>query len=224
MVEIVPSFKHALLEEAHGVYKLEVFKPTQRDSGKYVCRATNKIAEEEMVHNVHFIGKPLNFHIHGVQSLNSAYLKEKEHAARQAMEDALKTDEYPRPPKPPPEVPEWARNKLHVATQLRDRTATVGGKVKLIVSVVGPDPDIRWLKDDKVLEYGSHVKGLTSEGVSTLELEKLTLESKGEYKCEAKNEGSTVSTSFYLKVVEARVKGDKEPPLFTLSLRGNLHL
>lgn len=223
MVEIVPSFKHALLEEAHGVYKLEVFKPTQRDSGKYVCRATNKIAEEEIVHNVHFIGKPLNFHFHGIQSLNSAYMKEKEHAARQAMEDALRggPEEYPRPPKPPPEVPEWARDRLTVVPQLRDRTATVGGKVKLVVSVVGPDPDIRWLKDDKVLEYGSHVKGLTSEGLSTLELEKLTLESKGEYKCEAKNAlGSEVSTSFYLKVVEAREKGDKEPPLFTLSVRG----
>lgn len=149
-------------------------------------------------------------------------MKEKEHAARQAMEDALRAkDEYPRPPKPPPEVPEWARDRLKVATHLRDRTAVVGGKVKLVVSILGPDPDIKWLKDDKVLEYGAHVKGLTSEGLSTLELEKLTLESKGEYKCEAKNEGSVVSTSFYLKVIEPRVKGDKEAPICVLSLRGN---
>lgn len=230
MVELVPSFKHALLEEAHGVYKLEIYKPTQRDSGKYICRATNNVAEEDIVHNVHFIGKPLHFHMHGIQSLNNAYLKEREHAAKQAMEDALRAkDEYElrrsggltpafRKDDGPPVA---LKDRLKLSTHLRDRIALVGSKVKLAVAVLGPDPNIRWYKDGNPLVYGSHVKMMTSEGLSTLDLEKLTVESTGEYKLEARNDsGSEVTTSCYLKVYEARVKGDKEPPLFVLSLRG----
>lgn len=36
MFAITPSFKYTLLEEAHGVYKLEVYKPAAKDSGKCV--------------------------------------------------------------------------------------------------------------------------------------------------------------------------------------------
>ncbi len=159
MVEIVPSYKHTLLEEAHGVYKMEIYKPSFKDNGKYVCRAENVMAEEEISHNVSFI-KPKHFHIRGIQHAHNELMKEKEETAKRAMEEALKAkEEYEMrrtgklPPRSRPEPTQLCSQKerLKFATQLRDRTAIVGNKVKFTVSVVGPDPNIRWFKDGNII-------------------------------------------------------------------------
>lgn len=157
MVEVIPSYKHTLLEEAHGVYKLEIYKPSFKDNGRYTCRAENVMAEEEITHNVSFI-KPKHFHIRGIQQAHSGVIKEKEEAAKRAMEEALKakeeyelrrTGKLPPRSRPEPEQHCSQKDRLKFATQLRDRTAIVGNKVKFTVSVVGPDPNIRWFKDGK---------------------------------------------------------------------------
>lgn len=146
MVEIVPSYKHTLLEEAHGVYKMEIYKPSFKDNGKYVCRAVNKMAEEEITHNVQFIGKPKHFHMRGLHHAHNELMREKEETAKRAMEEALKAkEEYEMrrtgtlPPRSRPEpVLCSQKDRLKFATSLRDRTAIVGNKVKFTVSVMGP--------------------------------------------------------------------------------------
>lgn len=229
MVELKPSFKYVLLEEAHGVYKLEVYKPAQKDSGKYICRATNSIGEAEIVHNVHFIGKPKHFHLSGLRHAHTEIGKDKEEAAKRAMEEAMRAkEEYElrRTGKLPPRVRHEdqplvsQKDRLKFATQLRDRTSLVGNKVKFTCSVLGPNPNIRWFKDGNPLQYGPNVRNLTAESMSIVELSSITPEQTGEYKCLAKNDFSEVATSCYLKVYDAAVEGDKEAPLFVLSIRG----
>lgn len=147
MVEIVPSYKHTLLEEAHGVYKMEIYKPSFKDNGKYICRAQNIMAEEEVCHNVSFI-KPKHFHIRGIHHAHNELLKEKEETAKRAMEEALKakeeyemrrTGKLPPRSRPEPEQKCSQKDRLKFATQLRDRTAIVGNKVKFTVSVLGSE-------------------------------------------------------------------------------------
>lgn len=229
MIDIKPSFKYTLLEQAHGVYKVEIFKPASKDSGNYVCRATNKVAEAEITHNVQFNSRPKQSHLHGIHQAHAGILKEKEEAIKRAMEDARKAkEEYElrRIGKLPPivkrddtpAVPQ--KDRLKFVTGLRDRTALVGNKVKFTCSVLGPDPNIRWLKDGNPLQYGQNVRFLTAESTTILEILKLGVEHTGEYTCVARNNNSDVSTACYLKVCEPIVEGDEEAPLFILSIRG----
>lgn len=230
MVEVKPSFKYVLLEEAHGVFKLEIYKPAQKDSGKYVCRAKNTAGEAEIVHNVQFIGKPKHFHLHGLRHAHTEIGKEKEETAKRAMEEAMKAkEEYElrRTGKLPPRIRHEdqplvsQKDRLKFATQLRDRTSLVGNKIKFTCSVLGPNPNIRWFKDGNPLQYGPNCRNLTAESMSIVELSDITMEQTGEYKCLAKNDFSEVFTTSYLKVYDAVVEGDKEAPLFVLSIRGN---
>lgn len=166
MVEIIPSYKHTLLEEAHGVYKMEIYKPSFKDNGRYVCRAENIMAEEEITHNVAFI-KPKHFHMRGIQHAHNELMKEKEETARRAMEEALKAKEdyemrrtgvYQPRSRAEPEQKCSQKDKLKFATQLRDRTAIVGNKVKFTVSVIGPEPNFRWFKDGKSIGTSGDLK------------------------------------------------------------------
>lgn len=227
--QIKPSFKYTLLEEAHGVYKVEIYKPAAKDSGKYICKAKNPVGESEIAHTVQFIGKPKHFHIHGIHHAHSEYLKEKEEAARRAMEDALKAKEEYELRKvgklPPlvrkdetPTVPQ--KDRLRFATQLRDRTALIGNKLKLTISVIGPDPNIRWFKDGNPVQYSPIVRCLTAEGTSNFEILNLSTDHTGEYKCQARNNNCEINTSCYIKVYDAKAEGDQEAPLFVLSIRG----
>lgn len=227
-----PSFKYRLLEEAHGVYKLEVNKPAAKDSGKYICKAKNAVGETEVIHTVQFIGKPTHFHLHGIRHAHTEWQKEKEEQAKRAMEDALKAkEEYElrRIGKLPPivrkddtpSVPQ--KDRLKFATQLRDRTSLIGNKVKLAVSIMGPDPNVRWLKDGNPIQYGPNVRMVTAEGMSIIEIFNLTTDHTGEYKCVARNNSGEISTACYLKVYDAKGEGDKEAPLFVLSIRGECH-
>lgn len=231
MIELKPSFKYIMLEEAHGVHKLIIYKPNSKDSGVYTCSATNKSGTEELKHRVQFI-KPMNFHVHGFFHAYDEISKEKEQRGKRARSEAIKSKEdadkrkggdYIPRSRPEPEVTVPTKQKLKFATQLRDRTAIVGNKVKFTVSIIGPDPQIRWYRDDNPLQYGSKVRNMTSEGLSVVELLNVTAEQSGTYKCLARNNDSEVTTSCSLKVYDAKEEGDTSAPIFVLSVRGKFY-
>lgn len=228
-VELQSTFKYAPIEEAHGVYKLEIYRPTQKDNGEYVIRAKNSSDVIELRYDLHFIGKPLNFHMPGVHSAHAGALREREEAILQAAEDDLYAKEQYEliksggwaPPYRKPRPPVLAPSRLKFATQLRDRVGLVGQKVRFCCLVIGTDPDIHWLKDGKPLVHGNHVRSLTTEGLSTVDIDKLKPYMTGEYKCVATNPNcEEVSTSCYMRVFETRRDGDKQEPIFLLSIRG----
>lgn len=230
VIEIKPSFKYALLEEAQGVYKLEIYKPAGKDSGNYTCKAENSVAVAKIIHSVQFVGGQGHVHIPGIHHAHSELLKQKEEEAKRAMEEALKAkEEYesrcggnlqPTVRRDGiPSIPQ--KGLLKFVNTLYDRDALVGNNVKFTCVVLGPEPNICWLKDGKEDDYGPDVKILTVEGTTMLEISDLALVHSGEYKCCASNNISNVSVSCQLKVYDARIKGEnKEEPLFLESIKG----
>lgn len=230
--EVKPNVKFTKLEEAHGVYKLLIYKPNNRDGGIYTCKAINSSGEAQMSHTVE-IGRNLHYHVPGIFHARDRIQKDKEKTAKKAMEDALKSKEdsdkrraeaaaevRARAPRASPEPLVPAKQKLKFATQLRDRMALEGTDVKLVVTVIGPDSNCRWMKDDKWVTYSDNVKNLSEEGKAIIQLKNVTSESSGVYKCVAKNDYSEIETSCYFKVYSAQTDGDEHEPIFALPLRG----
>lgn len=80
------------------------------------------------------------------------------------------------------------------------------------------------MKDGNPLQYGPNLRNLTAEGMSIIEINNLTTDHTGEYKCVARNNNCEISTSCYLKVYDAKTEGDQEAPLFVLSMRGEYRI
>ncbi|KNC29844.1 hypothetical protein FF38_14544, partial [Lucilia cuprina] len=231
--EIKPNVKFTKLEEAHGVYKLLIYKPNNRDSGVYTCKAINSSGEAQVNHAVE-VAKNLHYHVHGIFHARDRMQRDKEQTAKKAMEEALKSkgesdkkraqvEVRSRGPRASPETLVSDRQKLKFATQLRDRMALEGSTVKLVVTIIGPDPACRWMKDDKWVTYNDKVKNRTEADKAIIELIDVTSENSGVYKCVAKNEFSEIETSCYFKVYAAQAEGDEHEPIFALPLRDVYH-
>lgn len=230
--EIKPNVKFTKLEEAHGVCKLLIYKPNNKDSGLYTCKAINSSGEAVTSHAVE-VAKNLHYHVHGIFHARGHIQRDTEEKAKIAMEDAMKskgesdkkraaevTEVRSRAARTSPETLVPAKQKLKFATQLRDRMAMEGTTVKLMVTVIGPDPACRWMKDDKWVAYSEKVKNRTEGDKAIIELMDVTAENSGVYKCVAKNEFSEIETSCYFKVYSAQTEGDEHEPIFALPLRG----
>lgn len=234
--EIKPNVKFTKLEEAHGVYKLLIYKPNNRDSGTYLCKAINSSGEAEISHTVE-VAKNMHYHVPGIFHAKDRLGRNKEALAKKAMEEAMKSMEdsdkkraaaaaeaRSRAPKASPEPMVSPKQKLKFATQLRDRMALEGSTVKFVCTVLGPEPNCRWQKDDVWVVYGENVKNLNEEGKAIIELRNVTAEHSGVYKCIARNDHSEVETFCYFKVYPAQVDGDEHEPIFALPLRGTIYV
>uniref|UniRef100_A0A1B0BT08 Ig-like domain-containing protein n=1 Tax=Glossina palpalis gambiensis TaxID=67801 RepID=A0A1B0BT08_9MUSC len=231
--EVKPNFKFTRLEEAHGVYKLLIYKPNNRDSGTYTCKAINSCGEAQMRHTIE-VAKNLNYHVHGIFHARDRLQQDKEKTAKKAMEEAMKSKEAsdkkravvevaPRAARSSPEPLVSPKQKLKFATQLRDRMSLEGSTVKFICNVIGPNPTCRWMKDDNAVKFSENVKNFSEEGKPILELRNVTADSSGVYKCIAKNDYSEIETSCYFKVYAAQAEGDESEPIFALPLRDVYH-
>lgn len=193
----------------------------------------NDSGEAQIKHAIE-VAKNKNFHVHGIFHARDHLSREKESTARQAMEEALASKKESDRKRAATEEPRGPRtvtaaeplvspkNKLNIATQLRDRMALEGATIKLFCNVIGPNPQCRWMKDDKFVQAGPNIRNLTEEGKAVLELVKVTSEASGQYKLVAKNEYSQVDTSCYLKVYGTQVEGDEQEPMFALPIRGKI--
>lgn len=231
--QVTPSYKFTILEEAHGVCKLLIYKPGNKDSGIYTLKAFNSSGEAQINHTIE-VAKNLHYHVPGIFHARDKIQLDSLRQAKKAMEAALKSKaesdqkraeaeaeqlrQRPVRASPEPLVP--AKQKLSFATQLRDRMALEGSTIKFVATVIGPQPNTRWMKDDKWVVVGGNIRNLSEEGKAILEIANVTAADSGVYKCVAKNDLSEIETSCYFKVYNAQADGDESEPIFALPLRG----
>ncbi|XP_016940406.2 muscle M-line assembly protein unc-89 isoform X12 [Drosophila suzukii] len=234
--QVKPSYKFTMLEEAHGVCKLLIYKPGNKDGGIYTMKAFNSSGEVQINHTVE-VARNLHYHVPGIFHARDKIQLDSLKQAKKAMDEALKSkadsdlrraeaeEEQQRlhPARATPEKLVPAKQKLAFATQLRDRMALEGSTVKFVATVIGPSPNTRWMKDDKWVVVGGNIKNLSEEGKAIIEISNVTGADSGVYKCVAKNDLSEIETSCYFKVYAAQADGDESEPIFALPLRDVYH-
>lgn len=219
------KFKTEVLE--HGYHRLTVSKPLASDSGKYVVKASNSVKRTEVVHNVSFTGKESHLHVYGIfhsdpkrkheiDSIRKAHEETMEliaQAGKKESKGGKTVKSYNEMVNP--------KNNLYWGSVLRDRTAIEGTKVKLVCSVNGPDPQMRWFKNDVPLMFSSKIRNGTRDALGTIEIVSAVVDDSGIYKCVAKNGNSEISAQCNLTIYSAAPSETGTlPPTFTMGLRG----
>lgn len=243
-VEIQNSERYQILEHSDGTCELVIDKPVNSDSGKYVVQAENRCGKTEISHHVLFEGKESHIaeNIHGVFHADRSLLKkDKEKKEEVGEQEKEKEDDKGKKGKakgkaakeePAPVVkgadskPEKEKREkrigVHFAAKLTDRCVAEGSKVKLTCYVEGPDPQVRWFKNDQPVVYGPKVRQNFREGLCTLELLSASEADSGTYKCYAKNNNGEETTSCILTVYSSSGSSDS-PPTFTRSIKDTYH-
>lgn len=219
------------VEHLEGVCELIINKPTVKDSGTYSCSATNSIGSQKVSHSVEFqVPAPQS-----VSRRDSGMDPEKKDNAESDAEkgDAKsggKGKGKKLPPKeetssrraPAPTIEELlkaSRNKLSFVTHLTNRVFPEGTKIKLSCVVQGPDPNVRWLRDDQPVVYSPRIKNLSKDGLCVLEIGTCNLDDSGIYTCIVRNQESDISCVCNLQIYETKQTADLTPT-FTRSLKG----
>lgn len=217
------------IEHLDGVCELIINKPSPKDNGKYSCVAENKLGLQKTKHSVLVEALPSSRRSSGSMGVPD----EKESKVKKG---AGGSEQPGKPPvkgqkKKPESAGEGGRrrhdspevspkNKIYFAAFLSNRYLAEGSKVKLSAVIVGPDPQIKWLKDDNNVPYGPRIRNLSREGLAILEISNAQLGDSGVYTVVARNSANEVSSQALLHIYEAKVSADLEP-MFTRALKGN---
>lgn len=118
-------------------------------------------------------------------------------------------------PAPPPNPKE----QLFFRTFLNDRTVAEGTKVKLQCIIEGPDPQLRWFKDETQLQMSPRCRAEIQDGLASLVIQNALIEDDAVYRVLARNQASEITCSCKLNVYEA-IKSVQTPPIFTGSIKG----
>lgn len=240
--------KYQIVNSQDGTCELIIDKPTNKDSGKYVCQAENRVGKAEISHFVLFEGKDSHIaeNIHGVFHADPQLLKKGKEIIQDGVEPKAKADEgeadkgkgkgKPKAAKSKPSAPETTtvdskpskeekREKkvgIYFSANLTDRVVAEGSKVKLTCYVEGPQPAVRWLKNEQPVQYGPKVRQNYREGLCTLELLSASQADSGQYQCYAKNNYGEASSECKLTVYANPGTADV-PPTFTRSIKDTYH-
>lgn len=226
-----------------STYQLCVSHPDINDSGKYVCQAENPAAKVEFGHYVYFEGKDSHLHVSGIFHANQRKPADDGLARLEQIMAALKAEGggEPREEKKKKKAAAAAKGKegeegkkgvvkggkgglatkkkLCFAANLKDRTVFIGQTLKLYVTVIGPEPNIKWLKNECNIVYTPRVKNFTKESYACIEIYDVCQDDAGEYKCVAKNAAGEIITSTRV-TVHTGEQSDAQAPIFLLPLRG----
>lgn len=212
-----------------------------------MCQAENPADKVEFGHYVFFEGKEAHLHVSGI--FHAQHRKPADDGLAR-IEQIMATLEADRPAggdeekkkkkkgvakgkegKDGEEAPAGkggkgglaTKKKLSFASTLKDRTIFTGQTLKLSLTVIGPEPNIKWLKDECNIVYGAHVKNFTKESFACIEIYDVTPEDAGEYKCVAKNAAGEITTAGRV-TVHVGDMSDAQAPIFLLPLRGKYQL
>uniref|UniRef100_A0A182QIC7 Ig-like domain-containing protein n=1 Tax=Anopheles farauti TaxID=69004 RepID=A0A182QIC7_9DIPT len=87
------------------------------------------------------------------------------------------------------------KQKLYFEANLKNQTVSEGSHIKLVCSCVGPQPTIKWFKNNIPLVWSKNVKNDTKLGVGAVHIISAELADSGTYKCTASNTSGEVETT-----------------------------
>lgn len=213
-----------------------------------MCQAENTADKVEFGHYVYFEGKDTHLHVAGIYHSQQRKLaddgldlrieqimaslksdetpearekREKKKAAAKAKEqkEAKENMESGAPAGKAGKGGTATKKKLSFASTLKDRTVFTGQTLKLSLTVIGPEPNIKWLKNECNIVYTPRVKNFTKESFACIEIYDVCSDDAGEYKCVAKNSMGEITTAGRVTVHKGD-QSDAQAPIFLLPLRG----
>lgn len=92
-----------------------------------------------------------------------------------------------------------------IVSYLPDRVAPKGSNVRLTCTVQGNNVQMKWMKDDVVLERGKRLQTKTDGEIHTLEISEITEKDAGVYSAVFKNRAGEVETSSRVKVYDGKL-------------------
>lgn len=234
------------IEHLDGICELIIHQPAVKDSGNYSCTATNSIGTSTTSHHVEFAPHPSlpgSRRDSGMSSSAAESDAEKGDDKKSETGDAAAKGKGVKklPPsskvessgggggsrrQPPPTMEELlkaSRAKLSFVTHLTNRVFPEGARIKLACVVQGPDPNVRWLRNEQPVVYSPRVRNLSKDGLCVLEITNGTLDDAGFYTCIVRNQDSDIQCSCNVQVYETKGTADLLPT-FTRSLKGDFLL
>lgn len=236
--DIETGDKYQQIDHDDGNCELIINNPKVSDSGKYVCQAENRSKRVEIAHHVVYEGKAhhISENIHGAYHVDFEKLKEKEEGISKDKTAAVngEAEEETQAEGKGKKKKEGGGgggrrgragpapiSNISFAANLTDRVAPEGSKVKLQAYIHGPDPQIKWLKNDGPVVFGPKIKNLSRDGLACIEFSSPNVDDSGEYKCIARNATGEVSSMARLNIYTINTSTDV-PPTFTRPIKGIL--
>lgn len=233
-VTIEPSEKYQLIEHDDGLCELNISDCTRQDNGKYVCQADNRAGKAETTHIVQVQLREQRSSLVSLKDLPPTPTTDQASVNGDAEEKPAagapagkgkgqrgKKSDAPTgggrryAPAPPPNPKE----QLFFSAFLTDRTVGEGGKTKLSCYIEGPDPQLRWSKDDNPVVMSPRCRAEMKDGLATLTLLNVVLEDSGDYRVLARNQASEITSACRLNVYET-IKPSESAPIFTSNIKG----
>lgn len=231
-IPIVLDDRVVQIEHMDGICELIINKPTANDNGIYVCTAKSKLGEQSTTHTVVVD----TTHTSRRSSILSAIAMQegggepgeggKAKARRKKKDDDSEggggggdgEGGYERRSRMPDPSP---KQMLYFTVNLSNRYVAEGSKVKLQAVVGGPEPMLKWQKDDQNVTFGPRILNRNRDGLAVLEFTSAQEEDSGTYSITAQNEHCKITTSALLHVYQPKVNTDVQP-VFIRSLKGKI--
>jgi Immunoglobulin I-set domain len=115
-----------------------------------------------------------------------------------------------------------AKKQLSFIVQMKDATVVEGVPVKILCSVDGPRPDIKWFKNNIPCVYNKQCKNQTTQTMGAVYFPKISPDDAGVYSCIVKNNYCEISTKGTITVIPTP-KPKHYPPSFSKSAKGMFH-
>jgi len=121
-------------------------------------------------------------------------------------------------------VLQQVRNHLEFESELKNCVVKVGSKVKLLCTVSGKSPALRWLKNDEPMEFEPpKIKNTSSGSFGSITFLAVSENDAGTYKCVASNSVCEVESECSITVL-ATADPSWIKPTFTRNLKGKFSI